>query len=680
MTAVGAVAARRFAAWSALGSAITLLLGAVLAGIAALVGVAHTYDGSAPGVATGAVWVALLPAVVAVLLAAWKPGLGLAFTAGAGVVAVARLIADLPALTAPNTVIRPELFYEISTRAQPFTRAPGGILLLVGDLVMVIAGIWAARKLAASLSFAVDRALDAKPEQQGSSAGPTLLAQALDAADLSRASAVSAVPTDDSLDRPTRNNLVVFVGFVGVLALLTASLGLPYSGGYLADRYIPPELGLWGIGAALAVAVVGTIAVLAAAVLPRQLAFCLLSGVGLGAAVPFLTAVAVRAVGTPVQLNPVVALGLAGAVLVAGSGLLARGRLVSEGPDATVESSISARWLDLGGAALSLLVAAAAAAAWRLPQLRYNGGADPKLSNGFAISSPLSSPFVVAMIVPLVGGVLWLVPALAKAGRAVAVIGWIALVYAVTQSLYVLGNVVASAGVPNAGFAAPNWTAGIGLWSGIVGVALGLATFVVAVAAARGATDESVSVPDDDSLIEPRAFGSVIALALTVLTAVALALPVYRTTAGSAPTLLVGFQVNSWGVLTLAAGMIAAAWAGARALAVSQAVAYLLAGAAILCVRLVIPAGLSAQDGFEKAAGLYVGYATVVAFVVGALALGYSTGRIKMIELSTPPDRRSAAARAVSTQRRPGSTARATSEARVTSKPATSARATKGKR
>ncbi len=69
-----------------------------------------------------------------------------------------------------------------------------------------------------------------------------------------------------------------------------------------------------------------------------------------------------------------------------------------------------------------------------------------------------------------------------------------------------------------------------------------------------------------------------------MLTAVALALPVYRTTADSAPTLLVGFQVNSWGVLALAAGMIAAAWAGARALAVSQAVAYLLAGAAILCV------------------------------------------------------------------------------------------------
>ncbi len=504
MTATGAVAVRRFASWSALGSAITLLLGAVLAGIAALVGVAHTYDGSALGVATGAVWVASLPAVVAVLLAAWKPGLGLAFTAGAGVVAVARFIADLPALTAPNTVIRPELFYEISTRAQPFTRAPGGILLLVGDLVMVIAGIWAARKLAASLSFAVDRALDAEPVRAGRARRSGLDAAGRRRPGLpptqSRASAVSAVPTDDSLDRPTRNNLVVFVGFVGVLALLTASLGLPYSGGYLADRYIPPELGLWGIGAALAVAVVGTIAVLAAAVLPRQLAFCLLSGVGLGAAVPFLTAVAVRAVGTPVQLNPVVALGLAGAVLVAGSGLLARGRLVSEGPDDSVESSVPVLWLNLGGAALSLLVAAAAAAAWRLPQLRYNGGADPKLSNGFAISSPLSSPFVVAMIVPLVGGVLWLVPALAKAGRAVAVIGWIALVYAVTQSLYVLGNVVASAGVPNAGFAAPNWTAGTGLWSGIVGVAIGLATFVVAVAAARGAADESVSVPDDDSL------------------------------------------------------------------------------------------------------------------------------------------------------------------------------------
>ena len=382
------------------------------------------------------------------------------------------------------------------------------ILLLVGDLMMVAAGVWAARRLAGGLSFTAERIFDAEPVRPAaSSVGPTLLAEALDSADQSPADAVRAVRPDTPQTGPARNNLLIFVGFVGVLALLTASLGLPYSGGYLSDRYLPPELGLWGIGAALALAVVGIIAVLAAAVLPRPLAFALLSGVALGAAVPFLTAVAVRTAGAPVQLNPVVGLGLAGAVLISASGLLARARLVQDGPAGAEESvPVSVRRLNVIGAVLSLLVAASAAAAWRLPQLRYNGGADPKLADGYSISSPLSLPFVVAMIVPLVGGVLWLVPALAKAGRAVAVIGWVALVYAVAQSLYVLGAVVASAAVPNAGFAPPVWSAGAGLWCGVAGMGLGIATLAVGVAASRGAADEALSVPDDDSLARVAGF------------------------------------------------------------------------------------------------------------------------------------------------------------------------------
>ncbi len=627
-----AVAVRRFDARSAVGSAGALLLGAALVGIAGVVGVAHTYDGSVPGIATGAAWVALLPAVLAAVLSGWRPIPGLAFTAGAGVLAIARFIADLPVLTAPNSAIRPELFYEVSTRAQPFTRAAGGVVLLAGDLVMAAAGLWAARRLAGSVSYSGERIFDAEPvAPAASSGGPLLLAEALDSADPSQAGTVRSDLTDLG---PTRNNLLIFVGFLGVLVLLIASLGLPYSAGYLADRYLPPEVGLWGIAAALAVAVIGAIAVLAAAALPRRIASALLGGVAAGAAVPFLTAVAVRIVGAPVQLNPVVALGLTGALLLAGAGLLARAKLVRDLTDDDVTSvSRSVRRLNLVGAVLSLLVAAAAAAAWRLPQLRYNGGADPKLADGYAISAPLSAPFVVGMIVPLIGGVLWLVPTSARAGRAVAVIGWIALVYAVAQSLHLLGTVVASASVPNAGFTAPNWTAGPGLWCGIIGVGLGLATLAVAVAAARGTTDASSSVPDEEPLAQARMFGTVVAVVLTVVTVVALALPVYRTVAGSAATLLVGFQVNAWGVVALAAGMIGAAWAGARAIAVSQAVAYPLTGAAILCVRLIVPAGVSAQDGFQKAAGLYAGYAALAAFVVAALALAYSSRRITMTDL-----------------------------------------------
>ena len=66
--------------------------------------------------------------------------------------------------------------------------------------------------------------------------------------------------------------------------------------------------------AALAFAVVATVAVLAAAVLPRQIALALLGGLAIGAATPFLTAVAVRPAGAPVQLNPAGGLGPPGAV------------------------------------------------------------------------------------------------------------------------------------------------------------------------------------------------------------------------------------------------------------------------------------------------------------------------------------------------------------------------------
>jgi hypothetical protein len=240
----------------------------------------------------------------------------------------------------------------------------------------------------------------------------------------------------------------------------------------------------------------------------------------------------------------------------------------------------------------------------------------------------------VAAIAPLVGGILWLVPAAARAGRAVAAIGWVALVYAVTGSLYVLGQVVASAAVPNAGFAAPHWSAGPGLWCGIVGIGFGIATLVLSILASRRAAENSLLVPDDDGLAQSRAFGAVVAAVLTAVTLGALALPVYRTATAAGPTLLVGFQVDAWGVLALAVAMISAAWAGGRAFAVSEALAYPLTGAAILCVRLAVPPAISAREGFAASAGLYAGYAAAIAFVVAAPVLARSVGRITMTDLS----------------------------------------------
>ncbi len=627
-----AVAVRSQGRRWALGSAGLLLLGGLVVGMGALIGVVHTYDGSPPGMAGGAVWVVVLPAVVALVLAGWRPTLGLAAAAGAGVVATARLISDLSLLTGPNTAIRPEFFYEVSDRAQPFTTAGGAWVVLAGDLVMICGGTLAAHRLSRSLSFGSEPIFDvAPPPQDGADSGPELLAEALESADSTQATDTRGAGPGSS----GRNNWQVSFGFLGILGLLIASLGLPYTGGYPTARYLPPELDLWGIGAALAIAVVATIAVLAAAVLPRQIALALLGGLAIGAATPFLTAVAVRTVGAPVHLGPVVGLGLLGAVLVAAAGLLARARLLEEHDDGPSDA-VTARW-NASGAVLTLLVAAASAAAWKLPQLRYNGGADPKLADGYAISAPLALPFLLASVVPLIGGLLWLVPRLARAGRAVATIAWLALVFAVTQSLSLLGQVVTSASVPNAGFAAPKWTAGPGLWCGIAGIAFGLAALAVAAAAGRAVTNSSPLVADEDLLDRSRGFGALLATGLTVLTIIALALPVYRTAAGPSATLIIGFAVNSWGVLALAVGMVAAAWAAGRAQWVSQAFAYPLAGAGILVVRLVIPPAVQGQDGFRTQAGLYAGYAAVLAFLLAAVLLAVSSKRIPMSDPAAKP-------------------------------------------
>ncbi|MET3804867.1 hypothetical protein ABIB25_001863 [Nakamurella sp. UYEF19] len=635
MTSAAAVVVRPRASRSALGSAGLLVVGGVIVAIGGLVGVVHSYDGSPRGVATGAAWTILLPAIVALVLSAWRPVLGLAVSAGAGLIAVTRIFADLSLTTAPNSAIRPEFFYEVSDRAQPFTVAGGAAVVLVGDVLMVLAGLYAARRLSSRLSFAPDRIFDAAPDRSADlGSGPGLLAQALESAEAGSLSDVrpDGAPGDDSAPtgRSQRNNALILVGFLGVLAVLTASLGLPYGGGYLAARYLPPELDLWGIGAALAGAVVATIGVLAAAVLPRQIAVAVLGGVGIGAAVPFLTAVAVRSVGSPVTLNPTVGVGLAGAVVIAVAGLLARARLVQEDDDEPSASSV--RTLNLVGAVLTLLVAAAGAAAWRLPQLHYNGGADPRLADGYRISEPLSLPFLIAGLVPLVAGVLWLVPPLARSGRAIASVAWLAMLVALTRSLDVLGQVVASASVPNGVFAPPTWSAGPGLWWGLAGVLLGVASLAVAMASGRRAADASSLVAEEDSLDGSRSMGAAVAWALTVLTVIVLALPVYRTTAGSSATLLVGFQVDSWGVLALAGGMVGAAWAGARAKWVTQAVAFPLAAGAVLVVRLVIPASVRAQDGFDIQPGLIAGYVLLVAYLAGAVLLGLSSGRIRMAD------------------------------------------------
>ncbi len=610
-----------------------LLFGGLLVGVGGRVGVVHTLDGSVRGVASGAVWVVLLPAVVALVVSRFSAVTSAAVSAGAGLMGLSRVLSDVTLLRTPNTAVRPEMFYEVSNLAQPFTRAGGAWLVLAGDLFTVLAGILAGRQLIATVSFAPV------------SFAPVSIAP-VSIAPIRPEESFDADPSgrpDPGDRRPARDNdPMVAVGFLGVVALLIASLGLPYRGGYLAGRYLPAELDLWGIGGALTVAVLAGAAVLTAAMLPRPTASAMLGGVALGAAVPFLTAVAVRVAGAPVQLNPTVGLGLAGAVLLASAGLPVRARRPGAAGDQPSDTSV--RTLTVVAAALSLLVAVAAAAAWRLPQLRYDGGADPVLPDGFAASAPLTLPLLISAVMPLIGAVLTLVAPLARAGRAVVGLAWIPLVYGVAQSLDLLGRLVASASVPNAAFAAPVWSAGPGLWCGVAGTVIGLAALVVSTAAAGAARNASSMVPEDDTLTPVRCFGQRVAAGLTAVALAASALPVYRSAAGSSATLLIGFGTDSggvnsagvdfWGVFALAVGMVAAAWAAGRAYWPSQAIAFALTGAAMAAVRLAIPPAVRARDGFVVGPGLYAGYVAAFAFVAAAAALAVSGRRIRMTDLA----------------------------------------------
>ena len=675
---------------TALVPAALLLAGGAVVAVGALTGTAHTYDGSPLGSVHAAVWVILLPAVVALLVAPRRPLLGLGICAGAGVAAVGRVVSDLGLLTDPNAAVRPELFYELTTRAQPFTAAAGTGVLVAGDVLLVVAGLLAARSLADRLALGATPIFDAPifdpptsagaagadPGERGSGGamsstraatastggaasgaggstaddsssgadaeptpterGPELLVEAWAAEAATPITDVAGGSTSrqrsDAADRGRNNGLIV-AGFVGVLLLLAGSLGLPYSGGYLAGRYLPAELGLAGIGSALAVALVATIAVLVAAVLPRRLSAALLAGVALLAAVPLLTAVVVRLANAPVLLTASVWVGLGGAVVLAAAGLLGHAApLADDVDDYDVPSTAAVRRTGWIGTGVSLLAALAGFAAWRLPQLRYNGGPDPVLPGGYAISAPLAAPFLLAAIVPAAGAVLWLVPALAAAGRALMTVGWLPLVFATTQTLYLLGQLVSSASVPNAGFAAPRWTAGPGLWWAVGGILTGIGAAVVSVVAARQARDASTLLAQEESLARSRRTGALVATVLSVVAVCSLALPVYRTGAGSSATLLVGFDVRSWGVLGLAAGMVTAAVAGARSLRPSAAVGFLLAGAALAVERLVIPAPVRAADGFSVGAGWYAGWVAVALSVVAAVLLALGTRRIVLLD------------------------------------------------
>ncbi len=588
--------------------AVILLVGSSVVALGSLAPVVASFDGSALGRAGVATWMVLLPAAVALTVSFRNTLAGAAVTAGAGILGGTRLLSDAPLVSGPSNLARPELFYEISDGAQPLRATGGGLLMLFGDLLIGAAGMLACRRLGNTF----DLATSPDWHQDGQD------------------SAVTQGEDGPNIRKGSRNNLLIAAGFLGVVGLLAASLGVPYSGGYLDLRFLPVGLDLWGIGAALAAASVAAAAVLVAAGASRAGSVGLLTGIAAAGAAPFLTAAAAVATGAPVTLGPSAGVGIAAALVIAVAGLITKTRPDERAEDLDDgESGPAGRRLMVTGVVLLLITAGGAAAAWKLPELRYNGGPDPLLPSGFAISAPLAAPFGPVFLLALAAGVLWAIPVVADAGRALAALSWAGCLFALAQSLHLFGSVVGSAGAPNAGFAAPSWSVGPGLWAAIIAAVLSVAGAAIALADGRRVTDASLEIVDDDSLVAPRAFGTVVATVLTALSLASSALPVYRTDNGPGPTVRIGFELDSWGVLALTVGTVCAAWAAGRARNGRLSVGFAVGGAALVATRLVVPASVRGAPGFLTGAGWYAALATVFAFLVAAGVLAVSARQIR---------------------------------------------------
>ena len=129
-----------------------LLVAGVLAGLSPLLGVVVTADGSPATAAAAAGFIAVLPGILAVVLAVRRPLLGLAATAGAGLIGAVRLLNDIAVITETDRITRPELFAETTDRARPLAAAAGGWGLLAADVLWMAVGVVAATRIGAAVA------------------------------------------------------------------------------------------------------------------------------------------------------------------------------------------------------------------------------------------------------------------------------------------------------------------------------------------------------------------------------------------------------------------------------------------------------------------------------------------------------------------------------------------------
>jgi hypothetical protein len=613
---------------SALLLATLLLAAGVVAAAGPTLGVVHPADGAAVSAFALAGWVAVLPGVLALALALVRPVLGLAATAGAGLVGIARLLADLAVVTETDRVSRPELFVETTDRARPFETGAGGWVLLAADLLMVVVGVVAARRLASQVVVRDGPRADALFGAPEPVTEPSVDAAA-DAAGPADPSAVpdALAPLSAPEPPPGRRRLnlpMVGSGFLGAVLLLVGNLDIPYTGGYLALRVLPFGTSVSGLVAAVVLAFIAAGAVLVAAALPRDVAQALLGGTALAAAVPLLTAVVAVAAGAPTGLSAVVWWGLAGAVVLAASGLLSRRALTRAGPS----DALSAPATPTLVAGICGLAAAAALGGAAQTSLLYLDGAPPDDIAGVLLA-PAALPLLIAAIPLGLAAILTLVRGTAVAGRTALMVVWAGAGYALGRAFWAT-SLVSATSTGSATGITHTWTIGPGGWLMSLGAALAVAAAVLAAVGHRRAVQASPEVVDDDSLAASREQRRWPAVAISVAVPVALALPVYTGLGvSSAPSLIHGLDLDTWAYWALAVGGCLGLWLGATSRSAWVAAAAPVAVAAVLAQPLIVPGVVRALPGFTLAAGFWAILVLVVVLLGVAAVFTRSAALIR---------------------------------------------------
>jgi len=690
----------RVSGWT---TAILLLVGGAGVGLAASIGVARPDVPGTIGGATGAAWVAVLPAVIAALLTAVRPLAGLALGAGVGITGVARLAADLFVLLQPEAVARPELFYPVSGRAYPIGVAPGGFVLVAADAVTVLAGVLGARALSGVVDDLGDRFVTGRvageisggslPDDPDAGAG----AGAGAGVGGGRGDGVGSVTVDGPAGGPAARNVPMLVaGFMAVAFVGFGAAQLPYSGGFIEQRLSLPGTDFGSLIAPFLIAVVIVGAVILAGALPRTLVSSMLGGVAVAAAVPALTAIVVGATDAPVVLSWTVYAVLLGCVVLLLAGLLSTvrwsagaagstsragsggtGDVADAGADAAVGSGDSAaagpghfaadhrslqdepadsrspaRW----ASTLGLLAAAAFLTASSLPVVLLNGYREPLGAGGYRTDDRVSASLLLVGILLAVSAVASMVPlpAVARSGRAAQLVGWSSAVWALALPIDLLESLGSQVGeaqnFADAGILDPasvsHWTIGPGLWLAIAGALLAAAAAVAAGIALGRAEDEDATVTDDESAEKSRRWRWMVAGILLVLSTAVLAMPIYRIVgAGSVvwSSSVFGAAGDVWGVWALLAGIAVAVVAGARTRYHEVAAGAVLAAAAVMAIRLVFPRGLAGDPGFRPEAGRITGWIGVAVLLAGSAAMLVLARRVG---LNQPPRPVKAPARA----------------------------------